>query len=936
MTRVLVVDDDTRNLYLLESLLKGNGFAVEPARHGAEALAKARLGPPDLVISDLLMPVLDGYSLLRQWKLDEQLRRVPFIVYTATYTGPKDERLAMALGADAFIIKPAEPETLLQQIRDVLARDTLEEPISTFARPGEEVVLLNEYNEVLVRKLEKKAQLLEEANRELTRKVAELNRATTTLRESEERYRRLFHAITDSLFVFDRETLAFLAVNDAAVAKYGFGRDEFLNMTFKEIPPPEDVPAFLETLARLDGAAGNRGSWRHRKRDGSTIDVEITAHALEFDGRPAYLVEARDVTEQRRAQEEIAHTHDLLRAFVDGTPDSVFIKDREGKYLLCNRAAAREIGKSVDEVLGKDDAEIHGAEDARWIRGNDQLVMGSNQPQSLEEQLRTAAGPRIFQALKAPYRDASGNVIGVIGISRDVTDQKKAEMTLRLRDRAIQAVSQGIVITDSNQPDNPIIYTSAGFERITGYRSEEVLGRNCRFLQGRQTDPETVAKLRAAIAEGRSCSVEILNYRKDGNPFWNALSLNPVFDESRSLAYFVGVQNDITDRRRLEDQLRQAQKMEAVGRLAGGVAHDFNNLLTVISGYSEILLAMPDVDEAIRESVKAISEAGERAASLTRQLLGFSRKSILQPKVLDLNALITETSKMLRRLIGEDVLFTTVLAPGLRPVKVDPSQLDHALINLAVNARDAMPKGGKLTIETKSVVFDDEYSSNHLGCRPGPHVLLAVSDTGCGMTPDILARIFEPFFTTKEVGKGTGLGLAMVFGFVQQSGGCIHVYSEPGSGSIFKIYLPVVDEAILPDRGGQTRREVGGSETILLVEDEEVVRGLAILSLQMHGYKVIVADDGKDALKLLNDHHDHLHLLLTDIVMPNIGGPELAERVREKYPSIKVLFMSGYTDDAVVRHGLLDQEVSFLQKPYSPLDLARKVRQVLDGKSSGT
>ena len=399
---------------------------------------------------------------------------------------------------------------------------------------------------------------------------------------------------------------------------------------------------------------------------------------------------------------------------------------------------------------------------------------------------------------------------------------------LRLRDRAIQAVSQGILITDPIQPDNPIIYANAGFERMTGYRPDEVIGRNCRFLQGKDTDRETVKTLREAIAAGRACSVEIRNYRKNGEPFWNALSVNPVCDDKGTLAYFVGVQADVTDHRNLEQQLRHAQKMEAVGQLAGGVAHDFNNLLCIISSYSQLLLAMPEVRDFMRESIKEISAAGERAASLTRQLLGFSRKTLLQPQVLDLNAVLDETAKMLRRLIGEDILLTTVLDPKISRIKADPGLLNQVLLNLAINARDAMPKGGKLTIETTTVVLSEDYAGKHLDCKAGNHVMLAMTDTGCGMTPDVMARIFEPFFTTKGVGKGTGLGLAMVHGIVQQSGGCIHVYSEPGRGTTFKIYFPAATE----HRRSRAIRfqQIGprGTETILLVEDNAAVRALGV------------------------------------------------------------------------------------------------------------
>jgi PAS domain S-box-containing protein len=882
---------------------------------------------------------------------------------------------------------------------------------------------------------------------------------------SEARYRSLFDTIADPLFVYDRVTLGYLAVNAAAVRVYGYSMDEFLGMTIKDIRPVEDVTALLDMLAAAGTGREDRGVWRHCKQDGTIMEVEISAHGLEYGGRPACVIQARDVTEKRRIEAQVARSHALLRAVADGVSDAVFVKDRAGKYLLFNEAAARFVGKAAEEVVGKDDTAVFESESARIAMDGDRLVMESDRVYRTEERLTASGITRVYEAIKTPYRDTGGEVIGVIGVSRDITDRKHeedarrqqqtllriagriarlggwsidlaaqqvawsdevcaihdeppgyqpsvaaaiayylpedrpvvteaverciadgtpfdvecqlrtakgrdiwvrsigeavhdqdgrvtavhgafqditdrkraeaasrhAEELLLLRDRAIQAVSQGILVTD---PQQAVLFVSGGFERMTGYPADEIVGRNCRFLQGAGTDAEAVREMRTAIAEARSCTVEILNYRKDGTPFWNEVSITPVLGRQGQVTHFVGVQTDITQRRKLEDQYRQSQKMEAVGRLAGGVAHDFNNLLTIISGYTELLLAMPAVDDVVRDSIVSISEASEQAASLTRQLLGFSRKSLLQPKVLDLNALIAKTSGMLRRLIGEDILLTTVLDPKISPVRMDPGQLDQVLMNLAVNARDAMPSGGKLTIETRNVLIGAADRAAHLDCQPGPRVMVAMTDTGCGMTPEVMVRIFEPFYTTKPVGRGTGLGLSMVFGIIEQSGGCMHVYSEPDRGTTFKMYLPAVNEQHTADAEAAGPSTVQGTETILLVEDADGVRGLASMSLRMHGYQVLTAIDGKDALRVARAHHGPLHMVLTDVVMPRLGGPLLVEQLQEQSPDLKVLFMSGYTDDAVVRHGLIEADMAFIQKPYTPLALARKVRQVLDAPST--
>ncbi|MGA8182825.1 MAG: response regulator, partial [Terriglobia bacterium] len=386
------------------------------------------------------------------------------------------------------------------------------------------------------------------------------------------------------------------------------------------------------------------------------------------------------------------------------------------------------------------------------------------------------------------------------------------------------------------------------------------------------------------------------------------------------------------ERGRLQEQLQQSQKLEAIGRLAGGLAHDFNNLLTVISGYSQLILDRLSSADPLRSPLIQIKEAGDRAATLTRQLLAFSRKQVLAPQVLDLNCIVANMNKMLPRLIGEDVELVVVHSPGLGCVKADPGQIDQVIMNLAVNARDAMPQGGKLIIETANVELDESYSHNRPVVVPGAYVMLAVSDTGTGMSPRLQSRIFEPFFTTKEQGKGTGLGLATVYGIIKQSDGYIWVYSEPGKGTTFKVYLPRVEEAAqrVKKKGG-AGHTAGGSETILLVEDNESVRTFVRSVLEPKGYKLLVAGGSEDALKVAENHDGPIHLLLTDVVMPRMGGPELAARLAPLCPEVKVLYMSGYTDDTIVHHGVLTPATHFLQKPFVTETLIRKIREVLDG-----
>ncbi|NJN97061.1 MAG: PAS domain S-box protein [Anaerolineales bacterium] len=487
---------------------------------------------------------------------------------------------------------------------------------------------------------------------------------------------------------------------------------------------------------------------------------------------------------------------------------------------------------------------------------------------------------------------------------------------------AVEQSEQSVIITDT---EGNIIYVNPAFERNSGYSQAEVLGQNPRLLKSNQHDDAFYARLWATISAGQVWRGQFVNKKKNGVFYTEEASITPVRDENGVIVSYVGLQRDVTHELQLEEQYRQAQKMEAIGRLSGGVAHDFNNLLVVINGYSELLLNRHlDTASPFRKYVEEIIKAGERAAGLTQQLLAFSRKQVLQPKVLNLNETVAQTEKMLRRLIGEDIDFVTHLEPGLGEVKADPGQIEQIILNLGVNARDAMPRGGKLIIETDNVEFDETYISQHAEVKPGHYVMLTVSDTGLGMDAATKARIFEPFFTTKDQGRGTGLGLATVYGIVKQSGGDIWVYSEVGRGTTFKVYLPRVDE-VMPrlEQPVAPVAVAGGDETVLLVEDEMMVRTLARQVLELRGYTVLEAEHGQAALRLAQQHPS-IHLLLTDLIMPGgLTGRELAEQLEPLYPEMKVLYMSGYTDDAIVHYGVLTSGVHFC-KTFHPAGLERQ------------
>jgi len=682
MMTVLIVDDQEENRYLLESLLKGHGYAVQSAANGAEALEQLKSGVIDLIISDILMPVMDGFELCRKVKTDEAFRHIPFIVYTATYTGPKDEEFALKIGADRFIVKPCEPDVLMETVQGVaaLSKDC-KKPVQVQLQ-DEEVFKL--YNERLVRKLEQKMLELEEESKAL-------RDAEHALRISERKYRRLHESMTDGFVYVDMQG-HILETNESYRKMLGYPEEELTRLTYRDLTP-EKWHAFEEGIVQeqvLLKGYSDVYEKEYRKKDGTIFPVELRT------------------------------------------------------FLLCNDAGESE---------------------------------------------------------------------GMWAIVRDISERKKAEQTQKT----------------------------------------------------------------------------------------------------------------------LEAQLHQAQKLETVGRLAGGVAHDFNNMLAIIFIAVEMIRNALDEASPILTFVRDIDYAAKRARDITRQLLAFSRKQMISPRPCDMNELIADMEKSLARLIGEDIELRFVPQQDLGQVRIDPTQVDQILVNLAVNARDAMPQGGKLTIETANIDIGEEFGREHVGFTPGRYVRLVVSDTGCGMDKETLEHIFEPFYTTKEEGKGTGLGLATIYGIVKQNQGFIDVYSEVGFGTSFKIYLPRMadaGESVVAEQDITVASTGRGS--ILIVEDDEVLCRSARTILESLGYVVTSAMTPSEALTIVKQRKDRIDLLITDVVMPGMSGVQLADQISSLHPAIKVLYMSGYTAEAIVHRGVLDEGIHFIQKPFRTGDLATKIRELLD------
>ena len=682
--KILIVDDNEQNRYLLSALLKGHGFEVVTANNGAEALEKAKRNPPVLAVSDILMPVMDGFTLCREWKKDEDLKVIPFVLYTATYTDPQDEAFAIKIGADRFIAKPCDPDALIRAICDVIAGvEKLVAPLAPESEQEDDVLRL--YNQRLVRKLEDKMMQLENAYN--AKKQTEM-----ALSESEEKHRLLF-----------------------------------------------------ETM-----------------------------------------------------------------------PQGVVYQSKEGNIVYANPAAEKILGLTVDQMR------LRTSSDARW---------------------------------KVIHEDGS-----------DFPGETHPSMIALQTGQSVKDVVMGVY--------NPR------------------LGQRC----------------------------------------WIKTSAVPLFRTGEEKPYQVYTTfDDITEYKKLQAQFMQSQKMEAVGALAGGVAHDFNNLLTVIKGYAEMLLENFSPGDPRCEDARQILKAGKQAESLTTQLLAFSRKQLLQPKLLKLNDIVNDVEKMLHRLLGEDIDIVARTQPDLGLIHADPGQIQQILMNLAVNARDAMPNGGKLFIETADVNFDDEHIQTYAFVKPGLYIMLAISDTGTGMDARTQARIFEPFFTTKAQGAGTGLGLSTVYGIVKQSNGFILVDSEPGKGANFRIYFPRVEgEPAILSQDQDSELASGRGETVLVVEDEPSVRSLTCRILRERGYRVLEAQNGEEALDLARVNPGKIHLVITDVVMPGISGAELVSRLGTLLPGIRALYVSGYAGSGIVDHNKLDPNVAFLQKPFAIDLLLRKIQSVLE------
>jgi PAS domain S-box-containing protein len=633
---------------------------------------------------------------------------------------------------------------------------------------------------------------------------------------------------------------------------------------------------------------------------------------------------------------DLRKNEEFLDKVVEHIPNMIFVKDaRTLSFVRCNKAGEQLVCYPREDLIGKTDYDFFPKEEADFFTAKDRQVLHSKELVDIPEETILTRGneKRILHTKKIPILDETGAPQYLLGISEDITERKQAEMSIRKLSQAIEQSPVSIIITDVK---GRIEFANAKFTQVTGYSLDEVLGKNPRILKSGETPAEEYNRLWKTIRSGGVWQGEFHNRKKNGKLFWEQATIAPVRNAENVITHYVAVKEDITEQRKLEDRLYQTQKMESIGRLAGGVAHDFNNMLGVIGGYTELALDRIDSTHPLYADLQEIRKASARSADLTRQLLAFARKQTISPKVLDLNDNVEGMLKMLRRLIGEDIHFAWQPGTNLWPVKMDPIQINQILANLCVNARDAIEGVGKVTIETGNIVLDEAYCAGHAEFVPGEYVMLAISDDGNGMGKKTLENIFEPFFTTKELGRGTGLGLSTVYGIVKQNQGFINVYSEPGTGTTFKVYLPRHEgkNEARPEKAKE-KPAPGNGETILLVEDERSVLDVVKQIMENLGYTVRAVTGPAEAIKMTRGYPGRIHMLITDVVMPEMSGKDLAEEINKVRPDVKVLFMSGYTSNAIVHHGILEKGVSFIQKPFTPESLARKIRDLLDKSKQG-
>ena len=761
--------------------------------------------------------------------------------------------------------------------------------------------------------------------------------AAAALRESEENYRRLAEELPDAIAIH-RDGLV-LYVNPAGLKLCGAtALEQVLGHSIFERVYPGDHALARERIEQvMHGGQTALAEERLIRLDGRLLISETATTRIMFNGAPAVQSLLRDITERKHSEAGRRESEERLHTLIQSSPDAICFKDGTGRWLVANTSYRNLFQLRGAECQGKTDHELAGsaapeARDALLLcQQSDEETWRKAQPCHFEETIPQPGGPsQIFDVTKVPLSNPDGSRKGLIVMAHNITERRRSEAQIRRLATVVEQATEAVLMTDML---GAIIYVNPAFERMSGYLAPEVLGRNPRCLKSGRQDAEFYRAMWSALSSGQPWSGHLANRRKDGSLYDVEAVIAPIHDDAGRPSYYVASERDVTRELQLEHQFRQAQKMETIGRLAGGVAHDFNNLLQAILGFVELLLVNTPEGDSRHSDLVQVQRAAGRAAELTRQLLAFSRKQMIEPRVLNLNAMIADMEKMLNRLLGEGVVLVTALDPAVHRIKADPNQIEQVLMNLAVNARDAMPHGGRLTIRTGNATFSQTEATAQPEVHCGEFVCLSITDTGHGMTREVQEHLFEPFFSTKGVGQGTGLGLAVIYGIVKQNNGWINVYSQPDQGSTFTIHLPAFQgaEPTAPD-AARLEQAVprGRGERILLVEDEPEVRNLAAHVLKSFGYVITVAESATAARAAFAAAGQGFDLLFSDIALPDFSGIALADEIRASLPDLPVLLCSGYSDALTRWTDIGEKGYHFLQKPYPAAALLTLLRHVLD------
>ncbi len=760
-------------------------------------------------------------------------------------------------------------------------------------------------------------------------KLSEPRRQTDdAFHASELRYRRLFESAQDAILILDFDTGKILDVNPFLIDMLGYSHEEFIEKYLWEVSPFKDTALNKEAFAKLQQAGYVRyEDLPLETSDGRRIAVEFVSNSYPVNGKTFIQCNIRDITKRKHAVEAAKRANEEWQRTFNAISDLVMVLDNRHTILRANKAMADALGMTEQEVVGKSCHElVHGGKEPLAFCPHSQLLADGKEHSVEVEEPRLGG---IYDVRVSPLFGQDGEIIGSVHINRDITVQKKAEQALREGEQRYRTLfEESIDGVYSVLRDGEIADANPSFSEIFGYTREELIGKDIRDLF---VDPADRPKFQEEIEKKGFVKDYAIKYRKRDGTEMECLSTSSVYyREDGSIAGYRGIMRDVTDQKRLQRELLHAQKMESIGTLAGGIAHDFNNLLTVVLGFSELLLIGKNEQDPSYEDLQKIHQAARNGADLVKRILAFSRKAEINPRPVNLNQEIERIRHLLTRTISKMIGIELVLSDEPAIVHVDPSQLEQIVLNLAVNAQDAMPDGGILTFETMHVTLDEEYCGLHVGAKPGDYVMLSVSDTGHGMDHETLNHIFEPFYTTKETGKGTGLGLAMAYGIVKQHGGYIIGYSEPGMGTTFKIYLPVIPTETKPETPTEKLILPPGTETVLLVDDEEMLRDLGKRILERSGYTVLAAANGKEALDLYEKERNKISLVILDLIMPEMGGRQCLEELLKIDPQVRVLIATGYSAVGETKKTIESGAMGFVGKPYDMRQVLQAVRQALD------